>query len=317
MPRIISKHWLQLFCIFLVSFGISLAGASLVRALIFPPQSPNPEVVTSDPESPFQEKSSYISLQPIVDEWLTTLPEDTRVGLMIYDLDNQQSAASYQSTEIFNNASLYKLLFVYDGYEQLDSGLEDGETYFGTFYDTDPDNPYQTIATDYTIQACLDAAIRTSHNDCGEALYNDPARQTRVGSMIEKLNLSNTTEFGLSSTPADMTKLLEFISEHQTLSSTSWNKLQDSMLNQPITADGDNLRQGLPDGFNVAKVYAKVGWERGYDYWNVYNEAAIIEFSETNRHYLVTIMSENLPDSELLLQLGQSLETAILTPKTP
>ena len=83
------------------------------------------------------------------------------------------------------------------------------------------------------------------------------------------------------------------------------------MLNQPPTEY--DWRQGLPAGFNHALVYDKVGWLWNQSYWAEYNDLAILEFPESNRHYAIAVMTEGLPDEKPLVTLGNQIEEAILT----
>ena len=88
---------------------------------------------------------------------------------------------------------------------------------------------------------------------------------------------------------------------------TLLNQIKDSFLNQPATTY--NWRQGLPSGFTKANVYNKVGWDFNPDgnYWNIYHDAAIVEFPESNRHYIVVVMSNRLPFQQIRT-LGTNIE---------
>ena len=94
------------------------------------------------------------------------------------------------------------------------------------------------------------------------------------------------------------------------------------MLDQPsITSNlcggTCNFRAGLPSGFsNAVKVYNKVGFESdGVGKWLIYNDAAILEFPELGRTYLISVFTENLPWSNskitALSNLASALESAI------
>ena len=78
----------------------------------------------SDP----QPTNRFIDLQPIVNSWVATT--NRQVGLVIYDLDHDRVAADYQPNLIFDIASVYKLFYVYDGYRQIASGVENLNDYF-------------------------------------------------------------------------------------------------------------------------------------------------------------------------------------------
>jgi hypothetical protein len=81
----------------------------------------------------------------------------------------------------------------------------------------------------------------------------------------------------------------------------------DSFLNQPKTEY--DWRQGLPRGFSRAKVYNKVGWDYNPNgrYWNIYHDAAIVEFPEENRHFIVVVMTSQVP-YQRITELGTNIE---------
>jgi hypothetical protein len=85
--------------------------------------------------------------------------------------------------------------------------------------------------------------------------------------------------------------------------------MMDSFLNQPITTY--NWRQGLPSGFSRARVYNKVGWDYNPNggYWNIYHDAAIVEFPEENRHFIVVVMTNRVPFQKIK-EFGMLLENA-------
>lgn len=265
-----------------------------------------------DQNEQYREQDEFIDLQPTVDAWLATT--NRQVGLMIYDLDHGRVAASYHPDQIFNIASVYKLFYVYDGYRQLASGAEQADDYFVTTTD------YR--AGRYTISECLDLAVRESYNGCADALRSSPARSRRVQKLINDLTLKNTLNLGLESTASDLTILLRFYYAHEDLPKNLWQQLADSLLNQPPTevAAGKvyDWRGGLPSGFSDrAKVYDKVGWEWNGKSWDVYADAAIVEFPAEGRHYTVAVLTRGFSDAAKIGQLGSMLENTILASSEP
>ena len=87
--------------------------------------------------------------------------------------------------------------------------------------------------------------------------------------------------------------------------------MKDSFLSQPVTTY--NWRQGLPSGFSKANVYNKVGWDYNAKTrnWNIYHDAAIIEFEEQNRHFIVVVMTNRVPYQKIR-QLGTEIENKFL-----
>lgn len=275
------------------------------------PDNPN-ERPPLPPEDQPNKTPVFINLQPIVDTWLKTTRAN--VGLMVYDLDNDQVAASYQPDKVFDVASIYKLFFVYDGYRQIENGTMSADAHYTTTSD------YRTGA--YTYGECLDLMIRESYNGCADKMYSDRGASARVNDLISELNLTNTSNSGLSSTAADLTELLKLYYEHPDLSDENWQKITDSMLNQPATevepGTTYNWRQGLPSGFSKqVNVYDKVGWAWDVDNkaWTTYADAAIVDFAEQNRHYIIVVLTSGLPDrtAKTIANLGARIEDAILS----
>lgn len=264
------------------------------------------------PQNPDAKIPDFIDLQPTVNSWLKTT--SANVGLMIYDLDNNRVAASYQPDRVFNVASIYKLFFVYDGYRQIETGATTANTAYVTTSDYRADT--------YTYGECLDLMIRESYNGCADKMRSDKKAYARVVNFINELQLKNTTSAGLSSTAADLTELLKFYYKHSDLSDTNWQKIANSMLIQPATkidaTTTYDWRQGLPSGFsNHANVYDKVGWawNEADKVWNTYADAAIVEFPEQNRHYTVVILVSGLANRNptAISNLGTRIEDAILS----
>jgi len=272
--------------------------------------STNPPI-TNQPSSPSDitevTEARFIDLQPTVDSWLKTLSSNEEVGLMIYDINNSRTATSYQADKIFDVASVYKLLFAYDGYRQLALGTE---------------NPNDILTTTsdkggLTIAKCLDLIIRESYNGCADVMNQDPQRISRVNILIRELDMNNTEDYGLKSTAADITKLLRHYWRHTELNATLWSQLSDSMLNQPpgrVNNDSPTYdwRQGLPAGFSQnVKVYNKVGWSWNGKSWDVYADAAIADFVNLNRTYTIVVLTQNLTNYQKISQLGTMIEDAI------
>lgn len=268
--------------------------------------SPSPD--TPPENSPTTDELAFINLQPTVNQWAKNIK--AKVGLMVYDLDNDRVAAELNANQVFSTASIYKLFFAYIGYQDIDS----------SYYD--PDQPFAITndyrADTYTFSECLDLMIRESYNGCADPIRSNQRLYRQVESLIDELALANTTNGGLSSTPSDLTNFLKFLYRSHDLSAESWASFQDSLLNQPPTKvskeDTYDWRQGLPAGFSEAvKVYDKVGWAWAEDHWEIYNDAAIVEFPDLGRHYIIVLFTTDLhEDVPVSLQkLSTELEAAI------
>ncbi len=310
MPRIISKNWLYLLLTFFIAFSITLVSARIIHVIIAEQtqedssktetsdyQSTNVDTKPDNPTSNVNPEPAFLNLQSVVDDWLKTV--NGEAGIMIYDLDHSHIAAEYNANKTFYAASLYKLFFVYDGYSQIEKGSENPDEFFVFSYDKG----------NLTYAACLDLMIRESYNPCADPMRADPAKYARVETFIHQYNLSGTTEAGLQTTATDMVELLKIYYRHTDLSDTSWQAILDSMLNQPPTTY--DWRQGLPSGFTTAKVYDKVGWYAQDNRWTTYNDVAIIDFTEDNRHYAIAILTSNI-NPEDIARFGKALEASVL-----
>ena len=213
-------------------------------------------------------------------------------GVIFYDLDNSSVIGSYNADTEFETASLYKLFVVYEGYRRLQSGEWDRETIAGS--------------TGYTIGKCLDLAIRESHSGCAETLW----------AMIGRDALDNVVQndFGidlsvgeLSATPREILEIMKIFYNHKEITDDKLvATMKDSFLNQPTTTY--KWRQGLPSGFsdNVL-VYNKVGWNWNGSSWTIYDDAAILDFTKTDRHFILVVMTSGVTYQQIR-NLGSIIE---------
>lgn len=269
------------------------------------------ELIDEPQDAKLSPNEVFIDLQPTLDTWLNTVVQTpSNVGVMIYDLNHNEIAASHNADTVFSVASIYKLLFVYDGYRQITMGKEKADELFVSTADKG----------DLTLSQCLDLMIRESYNGCADPMASNKTRVARVGNLMRETEMDNTSGIGLESTASDLTKLLRKYWRHADLTNQLWNQLTDSMLIQPIfiNAEGTstNLRQGLPAGFsNLVNVYNKVGWEWNPEKnrWNIYADAAIVSFIDYQHYYTVVVLTKNINSANIIAQLGEMIETAVIS----
>ncbi len=231
--------------------------------------------------------TEYIDLQGVVERWAASMPGQAAVE--IYDVNYGRVAASYRAQVVMSPKSLYKLFYTYDGYAQIDAGLDD------------PNRPY---LGESTVGRCLDVMIRNSDNPCAEAMLEDPARAGRVATLVRNLGLSQTAANGLSTSAHDVARLMQRYLAHPEWSAGSWTKFLNSALSQPA-----HLRKGLPSGLRSATVYNKAGFGPNGDGY-VYNDAAIVDFAG-GRRYIVVAMTKGA-NAASLASLGAMLERAVV-----
>ncbi len=298
--RTASKNWLSLVLIFFFTFSVSLVGARFVRSILVGNNSVAETKDNSnsndDQDAPQQTTPSAIKLQPIIDSWIAEI--DNRVGLVVYDLDRDEIAASYNSDTAFSTGDLYQLIFAYDGYRRLDVGLERADSNIG----------YELNYSD-----CLNIMTSTSASEtCATAFLTDSYRSESAQNLINTIGMTQSSDFGQVTTPNDLVLFLQHVWQHDDLSLDSWAKLQASMLELPEESEID-WKQGLPSGFSTARVYSKAsGTENDLGTWENYADIALIDFVRQNRHFAVVVLGENGVDPSDFSRLGTLIEGKVI-----
>ena len=262
------------------------------------PQDTTSEIdnqVVEEPTEPVETKiilPGKIDFQPTVDTWISQVGGSKSV--LIYDVERDEIVAASNPDEQYQTASLYKLFVVYEGYLRVQSGEWSAEAPCG--------------ATGRTILDCLDLSIRESNSACAETLWSMIGRTELEAIIKDKFGITNSDISHLISNPSDILAMMKIYYKHTELTDEVLvSRMKDSFFNQPNTIY--NWRQGFPSGFSRANVYNKVGWDFNPDgnYWNIYNEAAVVEFPEEDRHYIVVVMSQRVPFQKIR-QLGTEIE---------
>jgi len=297
--RTASKNWLSLLLIFLFTFSVSLVGARFVRSILVgrsAAETPDSLAETKEQTPSETALPAAIELQPIIDSWVATL--EAEVGVAVYDLDRSEMTASHNLTKIFPTSNLNQFILAYDGYRQIDAGLQDANA---------------AISGETSYGDCLNLMTRTADTVCTTAILADPEQAAHATNFITGLNMSETTDLGQNSTPNDYILFLQHVWQHPDLSLESWAKLQDSLLDQPGSDDGIDWRQGLPHGFSTARVYDKASGELSLDSsWATYADVALVDFVKTDRHFAIVVFSTNLQDTSEISRLGTLIEGKVL-----
>ena len=241
-----------------------------------------------------KELPEKVDFQPTVETWAAGAGGSRSV--LIYDLKRGEVAGAYGTSESYNTASLYKLFVVYEGYRRVQRGEWDKTAMVGT--------------TGYNILKCLDLAIRESYSPCAETLWAIIGHD-ELDRIIEKdFKITESKISGLLSNPGDIMKMMKTFYEHEEIIDEELVAvMKDSFLNQPVTTY--DWRQGLPSGFSAGvNVYNKVGWDWNGKSWNVYHDAAIVEFPELGRHFIVIVMTNQVPYQKIR-ELGGMIEGVV------
>lgn len=246
-------------------------------------------------ESSGETKIEKVDFQPIIDEWVSSAGGNKSV--LIYDLERDEIVGEYNTDVSYHTASLYKLFIVYEGYRRLESG------------EWQVDEPAGT--TGHTVLECLELSIRESYSPCAETLWAKIGYDNLDRIIEADFKITNSDISSLTSNVGDIEKIMKLFYAHPDIKDEALvARMKDSFLNQPKTSY--NWRQGLPSGFSEkVNVYNKVGWDYNAEeeYWNLYHDAAIVEFPEENRHFIVVVMTEKVP-YQSIRKLGTKIEEA-------
>lgn len=263
-------------------------GASEITALT--------EVDEEDLPEPIEVKR--IDFQTAVESWAGSVSGNKSV--IIYDLERDELAAEYNTKEDYIMESLYKLFVVYEGYKRIESGEWDGEMVVN--------------AAGNTLAYCLDSAIRDSNSSCAEPIWSLIGHAELEEIAHSEWGISTATNIStITSNVEDILIIMKRFYEHPDFNDPELvARMKDSFLTQPPSAglcNGPcNWRQGLPSGFSDAvNVYNKVGWRWGTNNWATYHDAAIVEFPDETRHFIVVVMTNNIAYQKIQ-ELGQAIE---------
>lgn len=257
------------------------------------------EITEPDDETIEPDPPKEISFQSVINEWVKTVGGNK--SILVYDLALDKTVGEYNVSESYNTASLYKLFVVYEGYRRVYTGDWDGNAVAGS--------------TGYTINKCLDLAIRESYSPCAETLWAMIGHDALDTIVETDWGIVNSDISHLISNVYDITAIMKRFYLHPDFDDPAMlETMWDSFLNQPATTY--NWRQGLPSGFTSASVYNKVGWAYNPDgkYWNIYHDTAIIKFpmdDGTTRDFVVTVMTNKI-DFKDIKNFGTMLENAFL-----
>ncbi|MBR5046194.1 serine hydrolase [Candidatus Saccharibacteria bacterium] len=284
--------------IFFISFSIALAILYVTKGTGADVPADDGSVAPSEDQGDVPDEPEVIinkvDFEPLVQEWGDSIPGAT--GVIIYDLDLDEVDGEYNADSKFATASLYKLFVVYEGYRNIINGDWDGNANAGS--------------TGYSISKCLDLAIRESHSPCAETLWAMIGRMQLDAVVQNDFGLPNVTVGSLSATPREIMEMMKIYYYHSDIIDESIvATMKDSFLNQPVTTY--NWRQGLPSGFSSdVLVYNKVGWNWNGSIWTIYDDAAIVEFPELNRHFIVVVMTSGVPFQQIT-NLGTRIENLV------
>lgn len=286
----------------------------LIINLITRPQTEDNPTENDDPGQSEVGTPESVDLQLAVDQWLTSQKADDS-GIIIYDIDNDEVVARHNESKQFTIDTVYQMFLAYEGYYRIDHSMLEGTAVYpiGEDFDGKP----------YTRKHCLDYMVRFSYAPCAASLINDIGFENLQAAYKER-GFKDTNISQAISTPSDLLKLYQMYWKHKDLSKESWDKIQESMLNQVAgTQDftyAQNWRMGMPSGFGTALVYNKVGMYGIETTWLRFSDASFIVFPEVEankdgqkkpaRHFISIVLTTNTTPQEIV-KLGRKVEEAI------
>lgn len=285
--------------------------------LLNQPQKPTGNSDNDDPGTTEVGKPKEIDLQLAVDQWLTTQPAAANSGIIIYDIDNNSVVARHNENVQFGIDTISQMFIAYEGYYRIDHDMLDGTAVYpiGDDFEGKP----------YTRNHCLDFMVRFSYLPCSNIMINEIGFDNLQAAYNQR-GFKNTNIAASISTPSDLMKLYQMYWKHNDLSDNSWDKIQESMLNQvaatkdPVYAQ--NWRMGIPSGISTALVYNKVGMYGVGTTWVRFSDASFLVYPEVEknkdgeakpaRHYISIVLTKDTTPQEIV-KLGRKIEEAIKT----
>ena len=277
---------------FVLTATVAIVGAFIIKGILTPPAEPEEPETPIYPEPEVEPVYTKFDFQPVIDQFINSTTGNRSV--IVYDVERDEIAGEYNPAQAYNTASLYKLFVVYEGYRRIESGAWDANSKVGY--------------TGRTVLDCLDLAIRESYSPCAESLWAMIGHAELDAIIKNDFKIMNSNISGLSSNANDILSIMKIFYSHTEITNETYvAKMKDSFLNQPPTTY--NWRQGLPSGFSRANVYNKVGWDYNpsINNWNIYHDAAIVEFPEEGRHFIVVVMTNRVSHLKIK-EFGTNLE---------
>lgn len=235
---------------------------SVVAAEALPPQpAPTMSAVAATPALPDDSQG----LQAAINAWVKTQPSTTKWGVSVSAVDGSNTAASYNATDTFELASIYKLFLIKPLTKQLPAEA------WGT-----------TQINGRTYHDCVQAMLKLSDNPCAEAIGNSlgwSVLQRQAAQDGYKHTQLNRTDY-LAGTAADTGLLLDRLYHGDGYDAVT----RDIALQAMVDTRGSQAVRNACDGCEA--VYNKTG-----DFNGVKHDAALI--TKNDKTYTVVIFSQN------------------------
>jgi len=238
-------------------------------------QEPTQNIV-SEPKPEFDPAK----LQKVIDDWAANISGQASVVMADKDVN---ILASYNASQEYFTASIYKLYVAYFGYQQVDAKAV---------------NPLEQYINGHTRAQCLDLMIRESDSPCAEILWAELGKQAQTNKLVD-LGITKTSMEGLSTTATDAAIMLGLIVRGEGLSPESQTAYLQSMKTQ-IYRDTLNI------GFSSdVTVYNKIG----FNGLKEYHDTAIVEFKD-GRKLIVSVLTSGV-GTKKIVSLGSAIEAAV------
>jgi len=285
---------MAVFCATGLSAGLAYlqSNSSLASA----PRSSDLTLGINSPAAQDSIKSPTIATAPLEDARLSKIISQFAVShsaqqwsVQLTGLAGDNRSVSYNASEKFNTASIYKLLMVYPLLQKAPYSTWSGVT-LGV------DGQLRSL------NACVVAMLRVSDNACGDAV-GDWVGWGYADAQLKNLGLSNTaldSAAGPTTTAADTATYLQGLYNNQWIS----GEARDFVLGQ---LSQQIYRSGLPAGCPSCSVADKIG-----DLGSVRHDAGIITYK--GGAYILSIFTSGASYAQIA-QLTSQIQAAM--PQNP
>lgn len=242
-------------------------------------QSTLPQQISETPKPPEPAYLIDSELQSILNSWANNKQnQDWSIVVKTFGYDKRYAAIRGDSWYV--PASLYKLLLTYPLFQKYDmNNLEAQKITVGK--------------EQKSIKICIEAMLKWSDNDCGEAL-GKYLGWYRADSALQSIGLKQTQlnrKDAMFSNANDVNKFLENLYEGNSFSADERAFILSNMQN-------GTWRKGIPSGCEDCTVTNKTG-----DLPNVRHDAAIVNYK--GGAYAITIMTSGASYSDIADIAGQ------------
>jgi beta-lactamase class A len=241
--------------------------------------SPTTDNNQSQAEAPAEPTGPDAQLEALLTGWAQAHPEH-QWAMVVRGLDGDKRYASYRAGEVYEAASIYKLFLTYLLFKEISLDQVGSIT-------------VSSQGRSWSLEHCLDVALRVSDNPCAWAIGNYTGWESS-NPELSQAGFSNTTldiTAGHRTSAEDTANLLDGMYKATLYTAEE----RDYLLN---TLRKQSYNQGIPAGCSGCTVANKTGELPG-----IKHDAAIVQYN--GKAYLVVIFSDGATYTQIAELAGQ------------